>query len=497
MEEQTQQIPVDRPEFLELTFPHQDSLAFWKDSNGESLVSPSLWIYAGGCYRAPLKDFRLYFLPAPSDNNGDNHDSPIVGRWCIYTGILTEFDGGFFCRDTDIPNAPSPANSIPYNTWLMRFGNEIEELGTVSCQAIPRQHIYKAIEDYVTTKASRVFHDRSARGVNWSSLIWEDLRHQQGRLLFPWLKENCNHFFQWGHEAYSLGRYHQAECVTSIIYLVLGNDNLKDSLLKGRQDQHPFSSSSSHAKSFVKEILKLPPGKIHFNDIGCGALHNLVVKCDDSWKLLIVRADAIQGGTLQVLHNLVRTHLENTQGQTKKMSASNLTLVLYDSLIERAFENRNFYDEPEALQTLRKICYVVSEAINEKKDKTALTSKLSETLGTMTTTERIYKEQESAMIDPTWWKRLPADVKEQLNLDAPQRFLCPITHEIMRNPSLLSSSGHTYERYAISWWMKKEHAVDPRSNIKIPGGAQLYVNKDLSLEICSWCEEEAKRLMGK
>jgi len=477
--------PDIRPEALELTFPSQDSLHFWKDSKGRCMDSPSIWLWDGTCYRYPFSEFRLYFIPSRENRS--------VGRWCIYTGILNDFEGGFFCKDEDVPRSSNPADSIPYNSWFMRFGTEIELFGTVSCQAVPRHSICEAVETYVSARGSRLLIEKSSRGVLLGLVIWEDLTGLQGRILLPWLKENWHSLLRWGHGAYVLSRWHQAECIVSIINNS-GEKNLLPKVTDFPNGEDPLGCNSPEATPFAREILKLPTGKAILNDFGCGSLLCLV-KRDSGWISVFLNPDTVLGGPLQVLHNLVRTHFHNIGSGLS--AAARLTCAIYDDLMEGSFVDKRFEDDPDALQTLRKICFMVAEAIHEKKEKSEVTIRLSESLATMATTRDIYREEECALIDPSWWKDLPDDIKEKLNLDAPERFLCPITHEVMRNPSLLSSSGRTYDRFAISWWMKKPNAVDPRTNLPIPEGAELFTNADLQLEICAWCKKQAKRLTGE
>ena len=470
-----EEIP-DRPEVLELTFPDHESLVFWKDNGGRHIMSPSLWLYDGTCYRYPFSQFRLYFV--------ETGEGAKVGRWCIYTEVLSSSDGGCFCQESDTSWSASPADSIPFNTWRMRFGEEVELLGTVSCNVIPRSRICEGIETYITAKASRIFRELSNRGLHWGFIIWEDLSNLQGHMLLPWVKDCIGKFFQWTGDAYAMGRYHQAECATNIIYWVLKRD-----LLAGPTefpDGDPLSPDSPDAAQFVKEILKLPAGKKRLNGIGCGSLMLLMTKRDPKgWESLILLS---QEKPLQLFSNFVRAHINGASGSVTELFSS-----LYDGLCQAALD-RSFEDDPEALGMLHNICFMVAEAIHEKKDKGAHTILLSETLATMASTRDVYREEECTLVDPIWWKKLDAEVQESLNHNAPDRFLCPITHEIMRNPSLLSCSGHTYDRYAISWWMKKPNSVDPRSNLPIPDGANLFPNTDLRLEICDWCKEEAKKM---
>lgn len=48
-------------------------------------------------------------------------------------------------------------------------------------------------------------------------------------------------------------------------------------------------------------------------------------------------------------------------------------------------------------------------------------------------------------------------------MDVPHEFLCPITHEIMREP-VTCSDGYSYERNAISEWFMSGKYTSPMSN---------------------------------
>ncbi|CAM4758295.1 unnamed protein product [Rotaria magnacalcarata] len=62
----------------------------------------------------------------------------------------------------------------------------------------------------------------------------------------------------------------------------------------------------------------------------------------------------------------------------------------------------------------------------------------------------------------------------------PYEFLCPITHELMRDP-VCASDGYTYERKAIEEWLAKK-PTSPIMNLSIKG-TQLYSNKILKMLI--------------
>uniref|UniRef100_A0A7S4L1D5 U-box domain-containing protein n=1 Tax=Guillardia theta TaxID=55529 RepID=A0A7S4L1D5_GUITH len=46
---------------------------------------------------------------------------------------------------------------------------------------------------------------------------------------------------------------------------------------------------------------------------------------------------------------------------------------------------------------------------------------------------------------------VPVDIFERV-VSVPDSFICKITHDIMREPTMVCVSGHTYERAAIVTW---------------------------------------------
>mmetsp|Transcript_651 Transcript_651/g.1756 ORF Transcript_651/g.1756 Transcript_651/m.1756 type:complete len:266 (+) Transcript_651:1720-2517(+) len=58
--------------------------------------------------------------------------------------------------------------------------------------------------------------------------------------------------------------------------------------------------------------------------------------------------------------------------------------------------------------------------------------------------------------------------------DIPSAYVCSITGEIMRDPVVLVGSGNTYEREAITTWLRS-HQTDPLSNVTIPSKDQVLV----------------------
>ncbi|KAK9504366.1 hypothetical protein O3M35_010714 [Rhynocoris fuscipes] len=53
--------------------------------------------------------------------------------------------------------------------------------------------------------------------------------------------------------------------------------------------------------------------------------------------------------------------------------------------------------------------------------------------------------------------------KESSGVEPPHEFLCPITHQLMRDP-VIANDGHTYERSAIEAWFLNGHTTSPMTN---------------------------------
>jgi hypothetical protein len=83
--------------------------------------------------------------------------------------------------------------------------------------------------------------------------------------------------------------------------------------------------------------------------------------------------------------------------------------------------------------------------------------------------------------------------------NAPERFLCKITSNLMLHPVILLPGGHSYERKAIKEWIRRareSHHVDfvePSTGKRILiSKCQLAENHTLRQAIDEWCEEQAK-----
>lgn len=62
-----------------------------------------------------------------------------------------------------------------------------------------------------------------------------------------------------------------------------------------------------------------------------------------------------------------------------------------------------------------------------------------------------------------WLKKLQLDIQGFCTVDIPEEFLCPITHEIMREP-VTCSDGFTYEKNAIAEWFMSGKYTSPMTN---------------------------------
>lgn len=65
--------------------------------------------------------------------------------------------------------------------------------------------------------------------------------------------------------------------------------------------------------------------------------------------------------------------------------------------------------------------------------------------------------------------------------DVPNEFLCPITHEVMKDP-VIACDGYSYERTAIWGWLQSGKLTSPMTN-KILTNTQLLPNHTLKMLI--------------
>ena len=88
----------------------------------------------------------------------------------------------------------------------------------------------------------------------------------------------------------------------------------------------------------------------------------------------------------------------------------------------------------------------------------------------------------------------PKSPKSQQEYDAnaldeepPELYLCPITHELMKDP-VVCGDGFTYERAAIEAWLRnKKHPVSPMTGEPVDPKA-IIPNHSLKSDIISWME---------
>ena len=68
---------------------------------------------------------------------------------------------------------------------------------------------------------------------------------------------------------------------------------------------------------------------------------------------------------------------------------------------------------------------------------------------------------------------------------APDEFCCPITSECMCDPVIVTATGMTYEREAITEWLSK-HDIDPSTGVKLGKNKQLVPNVMARKLIDAW-----------
>jgi SUMO ligase MMS21 Smc5/6 complex component len=68
--------------------------------------------------------------------------------------------------------------------------------------------------------------------------------------------------------------------------------------------------------------------------------------------------------------------------------------------------------------------------------------------------------------------------------DIPHEFICPITHEIMKNP-LMSRYGQIYERDAILTWLSKHNNLCPLTR-QVLTVSDLIRHRSLKARIKKW-----------
>lgn len=76
--------------------------------------------------------------------------------------------------------------------------------------------------------------------------------------------------------------------------------------------------------------------------------------------------------------------------------------------------------------------------------------------------------------------------------EPPAAFLCPITLQVMNNPTTDQVSGHTFERATILEWIQRGRATNPLTRRPLYAG-DLAPNETLKRQIRQWKKEHGMR----
>merc|ERR1712087_732447 len=76
------------------------------------------------------------------------------------------------------------------------------------------------------------------------------------------------------------------------------------------------------------------------------------------------------------------------------------------------------------------------------------------------------------------------EVSKRKRAQPPNEFCDPITYDLMREPMLVTTSGHTYEKYTILECIE-QHGKDPLTNMPITTN-QIVPNRALKSAIERW-----------
>lgn len=87
-----------------------------------------------------------------------------------------------------------------------------------------------------------------------------------------------------------------------------------------------------------------------------------------------------------------------------------------------------------------------------------------------------------------WLKKSETQIEEPQNLQIPDEYLCPITHEIMREP-VRCSDGFTYEKNAIVEWFMSGKLTSPITNEELSNTDYVH-NLDLRNAIHEFLDPE-------
>ena len=80
-------------------------------------------------------------------------------------------------------------------------------------------------------------------------------------------------------------------------------------------------------------------------------------------------------------------------------------------------------------------------------------------------------------------------VAQRAKVEEPDHLLCPITHEMFRDPVMVMESGHTYEREAIERHFR-EHGTDPLTRDRIRGAP--VTNRNTRNAVQAWLDENPR-----
>ncbi|XP_019872433.2 WD repeat, SAM and U-box domain-containing protein 1 isoform X2 [Aethina tumida] len=96
------------------------------------------------------------------------------------------------------------------------------------------------------------------------------------------------------------------------------------------------------------------------------------------------------------------------------------------------------------------------------------------------------EQTEKMLKEIRWLKKAELQIEKPENVEIPHEFLCPITHEIMREP-VTCSDGYTYEKNAIAEWFISGKYTSPMTNERLNNTDYIY-NLDLRNAIHSFLE---------
>ncbi|XP_030764890.1 WD repeat, SAM and U-box domain-containing protein 1-like isoform X2 [Sitophilus oryzae] len=87
-----------------------------------------------------------------------------------------------------------------------------------------------------------------------------------------------------------------------------------------------------------------------------------------------------------------------------------------------------------------------------------------------------------------WLKKVELKIQAPVNVTIPDEFLCPITHEIMREP-VTCSDGFTYEKNAIAEWFMSGKYTSPMTNCTL-ANTNFSANMDVRDAIMKFLDGE-------